>query len=102
MRRARIGLGFREDVDGAIVSAMKTGVVLDRRYEAHDAGAGHPERPERIRAIRELMTQYRRDGLVDVEPRLATIDELALNHDAEHVALVASSARHPRARFDAW
>lgn len=80
---------------------MKTGLVLDRRYEAHDAGAGHPERPERIRAIRELMAQYRREGLVDVEPRLATAEELALNHAPEHVALVASSARHPRARFDA-
>jgi acetoin utilization deacetylase AcuC-like enzyme len=80
---------------------MKTGVVLDRRYEAHDAGPGHPERPERIRAIRDLMTQYRREGLVDLEPRLATADELALNHGPEHVALVASSANHPRARFDA-
>ncbi len=93
--------GFRRAGEGVIVSAMKTGLVLDRRYEAHDAGPGHPERPERIRAIRELMTQYRRDGLVDLEPRLATAEELALNHDPEHVALVASTVQHARARFDA-
>ncbi len=75
--------------------------MLDRRYEAHDTGAGHPERPERIRAIRELMTQYRRDGLVDVEPRLATDAELALNHDRAHVARVAMTAERARAAFDA-
>jgi acetoin utilization deacetylase AcuC-like enzyme len=80
---------------------MKSGLVLDRRYEAHDAGPGHPERPERIRAIRDLMTAYRRDGLVDVEPRLATDAELALNHDPAHVARVASTASRPRAAFDA-
>ena len=79
---------------------MKTGLVLDRRYEAHDTGAGHPERPERIRAIRELMTQYRREGLVDVEPRLATDAELALNHDRAHVARVATTAARARAAFD--
>jgi acetoin utilization deacetylase AcuC-like enzyme len=80
---------------------MRTGLVLDRRYEAHDTGAGHPERPERIRAIRELMRQYRREGLVDVEPRLATAAELALNHDPAHVARVASTASRAHAAFDA-
>ena len=80
---------------------MKTGLVLDRRYEAHDTGAGHPERPERIRAIREVVAQYRRDGLVDVEPRLASAEEIALNHHPEHVARVAATAGHAFAAFDA-
>jgi acetoin utilization deacetylase AcuC-like enzyme len=80
---------------------MKTGLVLDRRYEAHDTGPGHPERPERIRAIRELLQHYRRDGLVHLEPRLATADELALNHAAAHVTRVASTAQHAFAAFDA-
>ena len=92
---------FRLQVARAIVADMRTGLVLDRRYEAHDAGPGHPERPERIRAIRELMTQYRREGLVDVEPRRATDAELALNHDRDHVARVASTASRVRAAFDA-
>ena len=80
---------------------MRTGVVLDRRYEAHDTGPGHPERPERIRVIRELMRDYRRDGLVQVEPRLATDAELAANHDPAHVARVATTASRARAAFDA-
>jgi len=80
---------------------MRTGLVLDRRYEAHDTGAGHPERPERIRAIRDLMKQYRRDDLVELEPRLATDAELALNHDPTHVARVAETAGRPHGAFDA-
>jgi acetoin utilization deacetylase AcuC-like enzyme len=80
---------------------MKTGLVLDRRFEDHDTGAGHPERPERIRAIRDLMVQYRREDLVDVEPRMATPEEIALNHDPEHVARVATTADRAYAAFDA-
>lgn len=80
---------------------MRTGVVLDRRYEAHDTGAGHPERPERIRAIRDLMDAYRREGLVAIEPRLATDAEIALNHDPAHVARVAATAGRARTAFDA-
>jgi len=80
---------------------MKTGLVLDRRYEAHDTGAGHPERPERIRAIRDLMAHYRRDGLVDVEPRSATAEELALNHRPEHVARIATTAGRACTALDA-
>ncbi len=80
---------------------MQTGIVLDRRYEAHDTGAGHPERPARIRAIRDLMESYRREGLVHLEPRLATADEVALNHDPAHVARVAATAERAFAAFDA-
>jgi acetoin utilization deacetylase AcuC-like enzyme len=80
---------------------MKTGIVLDRRYEAHETGAGHPERPERIRAIRDLMASYRREGLVALEPRVATPEELALNHAPEHVGRVAATADRAFTAFDA-
>jgi acetoin utilization deacetylase AcuC-like enzyme len=80
---------------------MRTGLVIDERYERHDTGPGHPERPERIRMLRRLVDDYRRDDLVRLEPRLATTDELALVHDPRHIALVASSAAHEFAAFDA-
>lgn len=38
-----------------------TGLVLDSRFEDHDTGPGHPERPARLQAIREALT---RTGLV--------------------------------------
>lgn len=38
----------------------RTGLVQDERFERHVTGAGHPERPARLRAIRERLAQ---DGL---------------------------------------
>jgi len=79
---------------------MRTAVVVDPRYEEHDTGRGHPESPHRIRVIRDMLAAYRRDGLVALEPRLATTDELALNHDPRHVARVAATAGHDLYAFD--
>ena len=58
---------------------MRTALVLDRRFEAHDPGAGHPESPARIRAVLEVLSQYHRPGLITLAPRAATAGELALN-----------------------
>lgn len=84
-----------------MLARMRTALVLDRRYAAHDPGPGHPESPARIRAILEALANYRRAGLVPIEPRPATGDELALNHDAAHVARVAATAGRPFTAFDA-
>ncbi len=75
--------------------------MVDRRYEAHDTGRGHPESPHRIRVIRETLADYRRDDLVALEPRLATHEELALNHVTAHVERVAATAGHGAGAFDA-
>jgi acetoin utilization deacetylase AcuC-like enzyme len=83
--------------EGAIVADMRT-VSCRSALRSPRRRAGHPERPERIRAIRDLMTQYRRDGLV-VEPRRDHA-ELALNHDPT-TSRVASTASRARAAFDA-
>ena len=48
----------------------KTGLVYDPRYLDHDMGAGHPESPNRLRAI---MQQLEQSGtatqLTRIEPR---------------------------------
>ena len=80
---------------------MRTAIVVDRRYEAHDPGPGHPESPQRIRAIADLLASYRRDGLVDVAPRAATADDIALNHGAAHIERVEATAGRPFFAFDA-
>ncbi len=68
-----------------------TGVVIDARYAAHDTGAGHPERPERIEVLLPLIEPVT-DGIVAVAARPATGDELALVHDGAYVEEVASTA----------
>jgi acetoin utilization deacetylase AcuC-like enzyme len=74
-----------------------TGFVFHPRCLEHDAGRGHPERPDRLRAIQ---TRLRGSGLLAEldarEARRASEDELARVHDREHVAAVrAACARGP-------
>ena len=76
-------------------------MVLDRRYEEHDPGPGHPESPERIRTILDVLGNYRRPDLLTLPPRLASIEEIALNHGAQHIDHVAASAGRPFYAFDA-
>jgi acetoin utilization deacetylase AcuC-like enzyme len=79
---------------------VKVGLYDDPVFLEHDAGAGHPERPERLIALREGI---RREGLEArlelVAPRDATREELLRVHTGEHIAAVAATAGRTR-RFD--
>jgi acetoin utilization deacetylase AcuC-like enzyme len=75
--------------------------VIDERYEDHDTGHGHPERAERVAALREFVESFGDAGLVRLEPRPATHEEIALVHVEEHVDLVASTAGGGPKAFDA-
>src|SRR6202158_2344582 len=78
----------------------ETGVVIDPRYLEHDAGAGHPERPDRIAVLLPLVNAAGTE-LVPIEARLASGDELALVHDAAYVEDVARTQQEARHAFDA-
>ncbi len=80
---------------------LRTGIVIDSRYEAHDPGPGHPERPERIAALRTALDGCNRRGLMRIEPRSASAEDLALVHDPGYLGEVAASALHERFAFDA-
>jgi acetoin utilization deacetylase AcuC-like enzyme len=80
---------------------MRTGIVIDERYCAHDTGRGHPERPARILAVLELLRARAPEGLVRIDPRPATPAEIALNHASAHLARVAASATREGFAFDA-
>src|SRR5258708_2789494 len=68
---------------------MKVGLYDDPVFLEHDAGAGHPERPQRLTALREGI---RRSGLEPrvelLAPRDATREELLRVHTAEHIAAI--------------
>jgi acetoin utilization deacetylase AcuC-like enzyme len=76
------------------------GVVIDRRYLDHQPGIGHPERPERLAALLDLIDGPVGEGLVRIEPRRASTDELATNHTAAHIEGVAISSGQPNTIFD--
>ncbi len=52
-------------------------IIKDDRYLEHIAGEGHPESPNRLRVIHDLIAKEF-SGLPLIEPRLATEDELCV------------------------
>ncbi len=70
-------------------------------FDEHDAGAGHPERPDRLRAVRRgLRESGLLEELIGIEPRAAAPEELLRVHTADHVDRVART-RGRGGRFDA-
>ena len=80
---------------------MRVGYFDHPLFDAHDAGPGHPERPERLSAVRRGL---REAGLVRelvaCEPRPASTEELLRVHTAAHLESVARTAG-VGGRFDA-
>jgi acetoin utilization deacetylase AcuC-like enzyme len=70
--------------------ARQTGLLFDDVYLAHLAGnTGHPERPERLIAIRDGLEQAGvLKSLYRIAPRRVTDQELELVHKPSYVALV--------------
>ena len=61
---------------------MATLLYTDPRFVEHATFAGHPERPERLAAVDHGVSVCPAlDDLTVVEPRPATVDELATVHD---------------------
>jgi acetoin utilization deacetylase AcuC-like enzyme len=75
-----------------------TGLVFDERMVAHDPGAGHPERPDRLRVLHHRFGDAA--GLVRIGARLATTDEIARVHTLALVEQVAASAGRACTVFD--
>jgi acetoin utilization deacetylase AcuC-like enzyme len=80
---------------------MRVGLHDDPVFGEHDAGEGHPERPERLEAVRRGLREGGLEReLVRLEPREATPGELLRVHTAAHVDRLAAAAGR-RVRFDA-
>ena len=80
---------------------LRTAVVIDERYENHDTGYGHPERAERVAALRDLVESLGGAGPTRLEPRPATPEEIELVHAEEHLQRVAGTAGGGPTAFDA-
>jgi acetoin utilization deacetylase AcuC-like enzyme len=80
---------------------LRTGIVVDARYQEHYTGRNHPERPARIGTLLSLAEEYQRSGLKRFDPRPATEEELALIHDSMHIGRVAATAEKSYFAFDA-
>ena len=71
----------------------RVGLYDDPVFREHDSGRGHPERPERLDAVRRGIREAGLEERVHVlAPRRATREELLRVHAADHVALVESTS----------
>ncbi|HWO43921.1 MAG TPA: histone deacetylase [Candidatus Eisenbacteria bacterium] len=78
----------------------RTAVVIDREYLKHDPGEGHPERPERIRALLDLVGDLDRQRFQLIAPRPASRAEIESRHDPEYIALIEATSRANRYALD--
>jgi acetoin utilization deacetylase AcuC-like enzyme len=79
---------------------MRVGFYDDPLFREHDSGRGHPERPERLEALREGLRQAKlEERLSLVRPRPATTAELLRVHTDAHVGAVAAT-KGRTVRFD--
>lgn len=69
---------------------MTTGIIWDERYLQHETGPYHPERPERLIAIRKMLESSSvGEQLERLTPRLASQEEIALIHSLDYVRAIA-------------
>jgi acetoin utilization deacetylase AcuC-like enzyme len=80
---------------------VTTIVVRDPGYLEHDQGPGHPESPERLKAIYERLDREDVKGLFKtVVPRPASRDELLWNHAGDYIDRIAKTAGKDFSRLD--
>ncbi len=74
-------------------------IIKDDRYLEHNPGEGHPESPNRLRVINDLIDKEF-VNLPLIPPRLATESEIALVHDPFYIQTVANTAGKNFSRLD--
>ncbi len=77
------------------------GYLLDDRYLLHDPGSQHPESPQRLMAIQQALEDSGSSGRwLQLQPRMASIEELELVHDPSYIEQVEHAALHAPAFLD--
>jgi acetoin utilization deacetylase AcuC-like enzyme len=71
---------------------MKTLYLCHPAALKHDTGPGHPERPDRIRAIEQALEQECFSTLVRDEPPVADVETLTLAHPEVYVTTIRNAA----------
>jgi acetoin utilization deacetylase AcuC-like enzyme len=81
--------------------AAGLGFLLDDRYLLHDPGIRHPESPQRLVAIQQMLHDF---GAAKrwqrLHPRKATVEELELVHHPGHVQRIEQASRRAPAFLD--
>ena len=71
---------------------MSLVLIASDRFAEHQPPPGHPERSERAEVMDVVAARWREGGGDVVAPRVATYEQLARVHDAEHLRRIAETA----------
>ena len=66
------------------VTTMTTAFFCHEIFEAHDTGPGHPERPERLRAIKKVISSSSFDPLIIKKAPKSTLQQISMVHDLSY------------------
>lgn len=75
---------------------MTTALIYDPIFLEHRTPSKHPERPIRAEMaykVLEALGWLQREGLVELAPRAATVDELAAVHEREYIQEVEAACQ---------
>lgn len=73
---------------------MTTLYLTHTCFLEHDTGPGHPERPDRLRAIEKILSHELFDDLLSEEPPIADEATIALAHPDSYIAEIKSRRPH--------
>lgn len=80
----------------------KTGLVYHEDYLRHDAGMGHPERPERLESIvKHLIETKLLEKLVRINPYPAEIEWIATIHNNDYIDSIKHACEQGYHHLDA-
>ncbi|MCX8044553.1 MAG: histone deacetylase [Desulfobacterota bacterium] len=81
---------------------IETAILKDPRFLEHKTRIGHPESPERLAAIYAALENngFVYSRCIDVKPRKATYQEIALNHSPEYIDRIEKTASKDYVNLD--
>lgn len=80
---------------------MSTIIIKDKRFLEHDPGYGHPESPERLKAIYGRLEQKDVSGLFQVvKPEPATEEQLSWCHSPDYIQRIKKTAGKDHYQLD--
>ncbi len=80
--------------------ALKVGIVRDERYLEHKTGHMHPDHPNRLKAVYQMLDTDFPSGLIHVRPEPATLEHLELVHTPAYIDKVLKTADHKLTSLD--
>ena len=81
--------------------STQTSILIDPRFRDHEPGASHPERPERIAVLEELLSSWTGPALERITPRLAAQEEVQNAHTQTLVSKIRATQDLEHSRIDA-